>query len=566
MDRIELPRERKVKHLTLIREPRTITPQEFNALSFAERLEMVRVSDSAFRYRLLIEAADGPDIMQRLSGQDVFLMLKEVGDEATESLLPMISPEQYTFCLDLDCWQGDSVDAGKALQWLDNLMNCDEEKILDVVREMNFELLVLVLKKHITILHGPEDIDDEDVRIEAMRRDGGYEISYRNEAEAKLFTTLFDLLFRLDPGFYSYLIEATRGESDALIEESVYQQRTDRLIEVGFPDPLEAKSVYGWFDPDSFDRSEKKRPMTPAGSGQAQPAFMLIEANPRDLLAAALAANYTSATNWELACLANRVLLADGVDLADRKAVQSSLARMYETFNLALEYLCDSREEAVDLLASAYFQHLFQLGHNLKVRLQRRAQQLKTSAIGRFLDTPFNAVLTALLHKPQPLYFAGLDAPGEVSERPFRSAIDLVKAEKWLDKIEAQRRLFVDRLPFDLPQGDSLDLAGCHPARLEELTLSQLLLTALANRVLGRTFAPEPLTVDDLARLHDNISQDGKLDRTWRDETVTWIETLVDGAESFAGWCLDALEQEFCAIASDELDPRFVGGLIVRIE
>lgn len=566
MARIDLPTERKVKHLTLIREPRTITPQEFNALSFSERLEMVRVSDSEFRYRLLLEASDGPRIMQRLSGQDVFLMLKEVGDEATESLLPMISPDQFTFAIDLDSWDGDHIDADQALQWLGHILNGEEEKILQIVREMSFELLVLILKKHVSILHGPEDIDDDDVRVEAMRRDGGYEVAFHNDENSKLFIKLFEVLFRLDPGFYNYLMDSIRGEHDSMLEESVYQQRTGRLHDAGFPDPHEAKAVYGWLDPDTFNGQEGKLPMAPSEENIAQPAFMLIEANPRDLLAAALAHNYTSAINWELACLANKVLMADEVDLSDKSSVQQSLNQMYETFNLALEYLCNDKQEAVELLDSAYFQHLFQVGHSLKLRLQRQAKQLKQSSASHFFDVPFNSVIESLLKKPQPLYFTGLDTPDDVGERPFKSAIDLVKAEKWLDKIDAQRQLFVERMPFDLPTEDSLDLSGCHPGKVEELTLSQLFLTALANRVLGRGFIPEPLAVDELPGLHGNISKEGVLDPDLRDETVAWVGSLVEPAEAFALWCLDALEQEFCAIDPADLDPRFVGGLIVRVD
>ena len=124
MDGIELPQKRKVKHMTLIREARTITSQEFNALSYDERLEMVRVSDSEFRFQLLVEAKDGDRLMARLSGQDVFLTLKTIGTETTDLLLPMVNPEQFTFCLDLDCWQGDHFDANKALQLLEDLLGC----------------------------------------------------------------------------------------------------------------------------------------------------------------------------------------------------------------------------------------------------------------------------------------------------------------------------------------------------------------------------------------------------------------------------------------------------------
>ena len=565
MDNIDLPGERKVKHLTLIREPRTITIQEFNALSFAERLEMVRVSDAAFRYQLLLEARDGARIMESLSGQDVFLTLKEVGDEAVESLLPMISPAQFTFAIDLDCWVDDNLDAKEALKWLDYLMQCEEEKILSVVREMNFEMLVLILKKHITIMHGPEDIDEDDVRVEAMRRDGGYEISFHNNEESKLFIKLFEVLFRLDPGFYNYLMESVRGELDSMLEESIYQQRTGRLHDAGFPDPHEAKAVYSWLDPDTFNGNEGKLPMGPAEENIAQPAFMLIEANPKDLLASALAECLTASANWELACLANKVLMADEVDLSEKSAVKESLNRMYETFNLALEYLCEDKDGAVALLKNSYFQHLFQVGYSLKVRLQRRAKKLLQSSIGPFLDRPYKLFLDGLVKLPQPGYFAGLDNPAEEEERTFRSAIDLVKAEKWLERIEQQRRLFEERVPFDLPNEKNFELSGCVPDKFEDVNLSHLFLTALANRVLGREFIPEPIATEELPGLHGMISQGGKLEATLRDETLTWVETLVDGAGPFAEWCLAVWELEFCPIDPSDLDPRFVGGMIVRV-
>jgi hypothetical protein len=565
MEKIDLPRERKVKHLTLIREPRTITSQEFNALSFAERLEMVRVSDSEFRYQLLLEARDGARIMERLSGQDVYLMLKEVGNEATDILLPMVSPSQFTFCLDLDCWQDDKFDSEKALRWIENLFECEEEKILQIIREMNFELLVLVLKKHVTVLNGPDEIDDDDVRIEAMRRDGGYEFEFRNGEETKLFTKLFEILFRLDPEFYTYLIQASRGEVDSLLEESVYSQRIGRLHDAGFPDPYEAKAVYAWIDPGQIELNAGKVPMEPSEEHVAQPAFMLIEANPRDLLASALAECLTPSANWELACLANKILLADGVNLAEKKDVQASLQRMYETFNLALEYLCDDKDGAVELLQNSYFQHLFQVGHNLKARLQRQAQTLLRSTAGPFFDLPYKQFLEALAGSQQTQYFAGLDNPAESEVRPFRSAIDLVKAEKWLRRIARQQQLFEERLPFELPTEENFDLCDCNPSRVEELTLSQLFLTALANRVLGRAFVPEPLVAEELPGLHGMISQNGRLDPALREETITWAETLVDDVGSFADWCLDVWELEFCPVDPDAIDPRFVGGMIVRI-
>ena len=95
MTRIELPSEKKVKHLTLLRQPRPISGKEFNALTTDERMMMIRSADSGQRYRLLLEAVDGPELMARLPEQDLFLMLKEIGDDEVEDLMPMITPDQY---------------------------------------------------------------------------------------------------------------------------------------------------------------------------------------------------------------------------------------------------------------------------------------------------------------------------------------------------------------------------------------------------------------------------------------------------------------------------------------
>ena len=101
MARIELPREKKVKHLTLLREPRRLTPKEFNALAYAERLEMVRLAHGRQKYDLLIEAKDAEELVRRLPAQELFLLFKELGVEDIPELLPLVTCEQFTTFLDL---------------------------------------------------------------------------------------------------------------------------------------------------------------------------------------------------------------------------------------------------------------------------------------------------------------------------------------------------------------------------------------------------------------------------------------------------------------------------------
>jgi hypothetical protein len=61
------------------------------------------------------------------------------------------------------------------------------------------------------------------------------------------------------------------------------------------------------------------------------------------------------------------------------------------------------------------------------------------------------------------------------------------------------------------------------------------------------------------------VSRDGRLDPQLRAQTVAWLDELVPGAGAFGTFCLDLWNEEFCAVQGGELDPRYLGGLIVRL-
>lgn len=564
MTRIELPSTKKVKHLTLLRQSRPLSGKEFNALTSDERLMMIRAADSGQRYRLLIEAYDGAELMSRLPEQDLFLTLKEIGPEEIDDLMPLVSPDQFTACLDLDCWSTDSFQSETALDWLERLLGCEPEKVLATIRDMNFELLILVLKKHVQIVQGPETLHDDDNQVNALARLGGYEVTFPGERESKLFSALFNILFQLDSPFYTYLMEATRGELDSIMEESVYLQRSDRLLDMGLPDPDAARGIYAWLDPDTFEPEEQKIDMQNEAGNMAPPAFMLDVSRPHNLLAAALSEGLSDADCWELAFLSNKVLIANQVDVGNRSEMQDALDTMFSRLNIALESLCgDDVEKAVDLLDHAYFEHLFRVGYSLTLKLQRRARALQDSAMAAYLDAPDKAFLKGLLSKPHPLFFEGLVQPGFEEVRNFQTANDLRLTAAHLEHIEILRELFESRLQFSLPEPDR-ELEGCVPATTSELDLTTLFLTALANRILDREFTPLPIPANELAELHSRISRNQGLDPELRTKTGNWLEGLITGGQAFSDNALDIWEHDFCPIAAEAIDPRFLHGLIIR--
>jgi len=545
--------------------PQNLTSYEFNSLTLAEQLRTLQRCDASQKVRLLIDATNGEELVSELPEQDLYLAVKELGPEYLPELLAMATPEQWTAFFDFDCWVGDQFDAAKAREWLLLMLEGPEEHIVDSLKRMNFELLILLVKKNVKVLGGPEDIDDEDARLEATKRDGGYLLDFVDEESSKLYGLLLDLLFRNEPDFFHYLVEMVRNETASLIEESVYQQRAGRLLDAGLPDPFAAAAVYAWLDPDSFSPTAETKLPLGGGDATVSPGFALALGSPAGLLAEVLAAGVDGDQAWELACLVNKVAMADQIDLGDLEAVRAAIGKTYGLLNLALEELHATVDlPAGKLFKEVYAEHLFQLGFSHTLRLQRRAMALQATTIGPYLDGPFRALVDALRHR-QPRFYQGLENPERGGLRPFTGRQDLRLCAEWLDRLEVQRRLFEECFEFALPEPSSCDLDGCQPAAADELTLAGWFLTALANRLLGRPFRPEPIAQADLVELHALVSLDGRVDPRLREQTLTWLESLVPGAAGFGAYCLDRWEEEFCSVASADLDPRYLGGLIVRL-
>jgi hypothetical protein len=566
MTRIELPRERKVGHLTLIREARSITPKEFNALRAEERLEMIRHAQGRQKYNLMLEAGDFGELIWRLPAQDIYLLIKELGFEAVAELLPHLSVPQFTACLDLDGWQGDVLDAVAVFPWLASLLERSEEEIVRLLEDLDFPLLVLVFRTFVTVTAGPDDIEDEEVRIEATQHDGGYVLDFRDSEQAKVVGALLGLVFRQDREFFTFLMEAMRHESQAILEEDVYQQRRGRLEDLGFPDPFSALAVYSWLDPDTFTPAVvRKLAPEPAEEEVIPPGFLLAAGRSRDLFAEVLGEGLAPAELWELTFLINKVLIADRVDVGDAEVVQQSAEEVYHTLSLALEFLAgDDVTRAREVFGSCYVEHLFQVGYSLLLRLQRRATAVAGSVVAPYLDGPFRALVEAL-RRSKPRFFRGIERVDQGGERSFATLREVRLAEEWLERLEVQQRLFTDALPFRLPTPEAFDLVGCIPESGDDMALSDFFLTALANRLLGRSFAPTPIHSTELPALHGRICAAGRLVSGLREETAAWLESLLPGAGAFGDYCLDLWEEEFCPTRPEDLDPRYLGGLIVRL-
>jgi hypothetical protein len=437
------------------------------------------------KYDLILNANDAEQLTPLLHPQELYLTVNEVGADYAVELLMLASSEQITTLLDLDCWDGDSLSPVLSLHWLQLLLETGPEKVCRLAQEIEPEILALFLKKHLTIVRGLEAYDDDDAE-NAKRLESIYDINYASEDAAKIIGAFLRIIMEQAQESYLLLMEMVRSEITSTFEEEVFQERNNRLADLGFVPTVEARGIYAFTDPERLTPGGKTDYRLEA-EGLQHPRALLAKANPDNLLAEVLSNNLSHELATELCLLANRKMSADNTDISATAEVGISLQELYDTLNLALEHLAGTDlDKAEQVIGSTYLLHLFQLGHSLLKQAQTTAQQILAGPIGLFLDYPEQLFIDSLLETPAALYReATADKPSHL--QPITTSADLKLTRQRLQQILQLQKLFSEHLPFDLPeQSDPPE---------ENPSLSALFLTAIANQLLGRSFQPNPLAV-----------------------------------------------------------------------
>ena len=91
---------------------------QFALLSRPEQLERLRLLSARQKVDLLLDLADGDELLAELPSQDLYLICKELGPEQLPELLGMAGPGQWTALFDFDCWDADRFVPERARTWL----------------------------------------------------------------------------------------------------------------------------------------------------------------------------------------------------------------------------------------------------------------------------------------------------------------------------------------------------------------------------------------------------------------------------------------------------------------
>ncbi|MFM7204277.1 MAG: DUF6178 family protein [Myxococcota bacterium] len=482
------------------------------------------------RMRELLSRIDAKVLVRRSSPQDLFLLIRQVGLDDAQELLELCSLDHVQRMLDLDVWAQSEPQLDTYGEWLRVLLEVYKEKPEALLRELDPELLLLFLLDHIRV-HLKDEEMTEEARLHLENKDlvetsdHQYLVEFLSAEDEwqDFILMLIDRVYSTSIRNGHWLMSALIWETPSMMEEQALRIRQGRLEELGFPTLEEALQIFQPLrSPVPFPRARAGQ--TASGPLREVPLSLEIF-QPQDgsLLTRALeilAQRHPGEDlTHDLLHLANKMIVAEKRDPGELDDIRLALAQVHAGVNLGLE--AESRgglEEAVRLLRSVHLDWLFRQGHARVLELQRRARGVSQRLKGS-LRRPFEVQPEGLwarwvegLLLLRPKRYTGKESENQRFEM-FSTVEQLSEARLRLDQLDIQRRFVFERLAP----------GAFEPGRLrralvdmnQELTLIHVLMTSVVRGFVGLSFAPEPLTAEELrlalTRIFEPVATPGML-------------------------------------------------------
>lgn len=531
-------------------------------------------------WQLVFLARNPTGLVRALPRSTFFTLFHEVGPADAVELLPLATPSQVEFCLDLECWRRGELSTARVDEWIHRLREAGPRTLARHLAQLDFELLAAMFVGRMRVIKRHEDVDPVELDDPSLTTlDDLFYFSFEEDVDANValeLTETLKVLRQRTPELAIDLLESLRQDLPSEVAEEARRLRDGRLADEGLPDLERALTVLARLEPAQFD-PERHRKLDPQAVGESTGGADLVpvvSAEGSFLVAAlgALEAGVRAGVERELAFLTNAVLVATVHDFADLGEVRRQAVQAVSCLGLGLERLTSGDvASAPTLLRTVRLEAIHRVGRTLVTDLVARVSRLRR-------DTPlaaFGGRATILGHvvartmdtlgANPPSYPLALDAEGETGVRAFESVADLARVDAVLTRGEALAVFVFHRLMPDPDEWKAVDLAGCTTERLTELSAHQLVATFLANLLLAREPSFVPVDAERLRELVEHVAA------TWprgagsapvQGEIAAWLEPLLDGLPLAVTGVARKLVEECCESLSAQLGAFAEGGAI----
>lgn len=403
LPRAFVPEARRL--LKLAREDRRAAEKEIAALAPEEQATLVCEASLSIR-RQIIELLPAPEAVIPLMPEAEFCYTcRSIGLSDAGWLLPMATEDQIVTAFDLDAWSGLSVDPKRLDAWMETLASTDDETLLRGAQAIDPELLLIFLRQHVHVELKPNESDNPDWSPpdQGQTLEGQFYFVAKNpKDDLGPLMRLLHSLFQGDYWLYFRMLQAVGHELSTENEEWALRWRTGRLEDLGFPSWDASMRIYGFLRPERMAEIPEGGPVLDLESWSL-PVWITdlpgARSDERALFRATreLGADERSAVFYGLIALANRVAVADRMELGDPESLPLAIDKATGLASDGLEYIAGQNGLSLeDSLRRVPIERLFRIGSNLdREGALPKSIALDFDSDSRDLDDDFDSDLSS---------------------------------------------------------------------------------------------------------------------------------------------------------------------------
>ena len=538
-------------------------------LTLKNELGRVQAATSADRARAIIDSPYTRQILERLPPQETYMLIKDSWGTDSQILLQYVAPETISHIIDMDCWQKDTLSVDVLLDWLWEIYNASVDSLQIALEALDLDIMILLYQTYIEVVQvvpTDECIPDLlDAGYESL--DDNYFFLIKEEDEkTQLLKDMLSLIFTHYQDTYYAIMEGVIWEMKSYIEENIYEKRSLRLMELGFPPPEEAMGIYRRAHEKSLlnaGLSKEKVPHMDKGRGILPAVYLDHFSRNTDLIVTSLAETSRETQERfmvEMIYLSNKVVMADYRPLNEAEELKSSIdkASAISSLGLAVAMKRGGRK-AREVLDTMNAETLFSLGYNAILDQQARLRQTLRTVDSAMVPEDLSSCAEGLLKK-RPLF----------RDREFSTMEQLEEVTHAVDMIAALATI-MDALRW---RESRESLSGTNTGFA--LDMETFILTVLAVNLLEKSTGFRPLERDELVEFIRAVTRFDEAGRRvfvpgFRRGLQDFLGALApelerQSIEDAAGLLLNRFEDELSGIARiEELDPRFITCFVVRV-
>lgn len=478
-------------------------------MSVAEQARSVQMLRGREQLDLLILSRQTEQVVRLLPEEDIYYMIKEIGEEDAIPVLALLSTKQLQYVFDMEWWRGDKFVPQNALDWLRWVAKANDRLLLDWILTEDFDLKVMVLQSLIKVFK-PDEMTDQYDGVEDLEHftlDGVFDIFVKVPDAAPLLKNLFKLLYADHQKVFFALMEAVIWYPITPTVEVAYRWWRSRVEEKGIVGYEEAIGVYSLLDSDSLKLdAAPQEAFVEQGSAYAMaPVYPLADTDPATFFGQCLAMlknhKRVNALCWELMYVANKVMVADRQDFTHIDIRHEIMRKVLGYINIGLELGAGgdiAKGEA--LLNQTWMQSLFQVGYAGVMRLKWEGEKLVKEhglLLEQVLTPGYLDHLAAAVSRFPEIGVTFTEEPEEaetnIQWRNLESLQDIQTLENFLNLANFYVRFARQSLGLSLEQISQYLEEARFPENKEDLDIKMLTLTALARFALFKEIGCQPL-------------------------------------------------------------------------